>query len=849
MMAKSLLSKSYWPTMIIAAFSFLFLAHVGQSGRTHITSTTGCSCHSSSTNCVVTITGPDTVATNSVNIYTITISGTGSSLGGGAIDIATNSGTIVSSDSYLAVSGTTNTEIVSASRKPATSGTITYVVNYTAPTTTGSAKLCATGIWTNGSGSSGDYWAFAPDKAITIISTATTVPDVPVLVSPASGAIDQPKFGMQFVWNRAANAEKYTFQIGTSNAFSTILYSDTTLIDSSVVLPNIGLQNATTYYWRVLARNTIGSSTWSNVNNFTTIAGAPLSGIKTVGGIASDYTTLRGALADLSAQGTTAPGVTFVLKAGTYAEDTLVIQTTTASASAPVIITPESGASVAIIGAGSATSPFVIKVDNTSFVTIDGGASRSLTISGSSANAQRGVLISGNSPYCNVKNCIIRSGAYSSNSCSAVELSSGVAKAQANYSKIDGNIIRNAYYGIRLTGNGASDSLLNVTISNNLIDSVAIGGIYTTNTAYGKIYGNDVSVLLGGGAALTSAMYGIYAGSNTDYIRIYNNRVHDINQQSTSSSITYGISTNTGAAGHGGNVIYNNMVNLNITQANGTGSIYPLYISESTFPDSVLFNTVKLQGSGTGVRSSTCFYKGSVTGSCVVKNNVLINLRTDATTGIATAIGRPSTGTTATMVSDYNDLYTGTDTAQHKIGRFSTASYYNTLALWAAANAGDASSISQDVSFLSDTDLHINSGVTSGLKNAGVPIPGYTTDIDGDIRNTTHPDIGADEFSGNITAVSSGNIYKVDDMELSQNFPNPFNPSTEIHFSVRNSQYVTLKAYSITGTEVATLFEGFAEANTKHAVTFNASALPSGIYYYVLNANNQLAVKKMTLLK
>ncbi len=849
-MSKTTMQKIYWPLMIIPFISLIFMAHMGQSGRTHITSTSGCSCHSSSTNCVVTITGPDTVKTNSLNTYTIVISGSGSSLGGGAIDIATNSGTIASSDSYLTTSGTTGVELVSASRKPATSGTITYVVNYTAPSVPGSAKFCATGMWSNGSGSSSDYWAFAPDKAIVIISSATALPDVPALNSPAKNAIDQPKQGIQFSWNRSANTEKFSFQLSSSNSFSTLLYSDTTLTDTSLVMPTLGLLNATMYYWRVLSRNSLGSSAWSDVFNFTTIAGAPLTGTKTIGGANPEYATIRSALNDLNAQGVAAPGVTFLLRAGTYSEDTLSIQTTTSNSAAPIIFAPESTDAVTIVGAGSATSPFVIKVDNTAYVTFDGGPGKALTIAGFGTNAQRGIYVAGNSPYCTIKNCIVKSGAYSSSSYCAVELSSVTAKALPHNSKIDGNIIRNAYYGVRLTGNGASDSLLNVTVSNNLVDSVAIGGIYTTNTAYCKVYGNDVSALLGGGASLTSAMYGIYAGSNTDFMRIYNNRVHDINQQSTSSSITYGISTNTGASGHGGNVIYNNFINLNLTQANGTGSIYPLYVSESTNPDSVLFNTVKLQGTGTGARSSTCFYKGSATGSCVVKNNIFINLRTDGTTGIASAIGRPSTGTTATMVSDYNNLYVGnSDTTQHKIGRFSTTSYFVTLPLWAAANSGDASSISEDVPFVSSSDLHINSAVASGLKNAGVPIPGYATDIDGDARNITHPDIGADEFSGNPTSVSKDNAMLPVEMELMQNFPNPFNPSTDIQFTVKNSKYVTLKIFSLIGKEVTTLFDGYAVGGIRNSVRFNAGALSSGIYYYVLTDGSDRQIRKMTLLK
>ena len=848
-MIKKLSNKAFIPACAIVLSSLMFIATVGKSGRTHIDSTTGCSCHTQSTNCVITISGPDTVAPNSVSTYTIVISGAGSTLGGGAIDIATNSGKITSTDTYLKISGTAGTEIVTSSRKPSTASTITYILSYTAPASAGSAKLCATGMWSSGSGSSGDYWAFAPDKTIAIVPTATTVPDVPVPVAPVTGATGQAKIGIQFVWNRAANTEHYTFQLSNANSFTSVIYTDTTLIDSTLVLPNVGLTNSTKYYWRVLATNYLGSSSWSSAYDFTTVAGSPLTGVKTIGGTSPDYLTIKSALNDLSVQGTTAPGVTFTIRDGNYTVDTLVVQTATSNASSPVTIKPESGATVSITGTAGASSPFVIKIDNTSYVTIDGGSTRSLSIIGSGTNAQRAVYVVGNSQFTTIKNCIVKAGAYSSGSYNAIELSSPTAKMSAHNSVIENNIVGSAYYGIRLIGNGASDSLLNVVVKNNIVDSVAVAGIYTTNTAYGQIYGNDVSVLLGGGSALTSAMYGIYAGSNTDNMRIYNNRVHDINQQSTSTSITYGISSNTGASGQGGNVIYNNFISLNITQANGTGSIYPIYISESTIPDSVLFNTVKLSGTGTGIRSSTGFYKGSTTGSCVVKNNILINIRTDAATAIATAIGRPSTGTTATMISDYNDLYVGTDTVQHKIGRLSTASYYQTLASWAAINAGDAGSISEDAPFISDTDLHIKAGITTGLKNAGTPIPGYTKDIDGELRNSTHPDMGADEFSGKVTSVEAVNTVLPSGFGLRQNYPNPFNPATTIQFVVQHDEFATVKIYSMVGQELKTLFANNAVGGQLQTVHFDASELSSGAYYYILITATGSDVKKMILLK
>ena len=83
---------------------------------------------------------------------------------------------------------------------------------------------------------------------------------------------------------------------------------------------------------------------------------------------------------------------------------------------------------------------------------------------------------------------------------------------------------------------------------------------------------------------------------------------------------------------------------------------------------------------------------------------------------------------------------------------------------------------------------------------------------------------------------------------LEQNYPNPFNPTTNINFSIPQSGSVTLKVYNTLGAEVKTLIsENMAAGN--HTVKFNATELPSGIYFYTLNSNNVSITKKMMLIK
>ena len=83
---------------------------------------------------------------------------------------------------------------------------------------------------------------------------------------------------------------------------------------------------------------------------------------------------------------------------------------------------------------------------------------------------------------------------------------------------------------------------------------------------------------------------------------------------------------------------------------------------------------------------------------------------------------------------------------------------------------------------------------------------------------------------------------------LHQNYPNPFNPSTKITFTLEKSGFASLTVYNILGQKVATVVSGNLSAGT-HEFNFNAANLSSGIYMYKLESNNNVAVKKMMLLK
>lgn len=83
---------------------------------------------------------------------------------------------------------------------------------------------------------------------------------------------------------------------------------------------------------------------------------------------------------------------------------------------------------------------------------------------------------------------------------------------------------------------------------------------------------------------------------------------------------------------------------------------------------------------------------------------------------------------------------------------------------------------------------------------------------------------------------------------LADAFPNPFNPSTTISFSLPEAQDITLSVYNVGGQLVQTLVSGVVEMGL-HNVTFDASELSSGMYLYTLETPSQSVTKKMVLVK
>jgi pectate lyase len=100
-----------------------------------------------------------------------------------------------------------------------------------------------------------------------------------------------------------------------------------------------------------------------------------------------------------------------------------------------------------------------------------------------------------------------------------------------------------------------------------------------------------------------------------------------------------------------------------------------------------------------------------------------------------------------------------------------------------------------------------------------------------------------------VTSVASLSASIPAQMSLKQNYPNPFNPATLIMFTVAKTGYATVKVYDMIGREVATLFNGLASTGRDYTLSFDASRLSSGIYFYRLISAGKVETRKMVLMK
>jgi hypothetical protein len=146
--------------------------------------------------------------------------------------------------------------------------------------------------------------------------------------------------------------------------------------------------------------------------------------------------------------------------------------------------------------------------------------------------------------------------------------------------------------------------------------------------------------------------------------------------------------------------------------------------------------------------------------------------------------------------------------------------------------------------------LFSNEGDSLGLRNEGLTILNVQTltlDNNGYVYVGTGNGVWRRPLSEIVTSVEE-ETNQPTDFILSQNYPNPFNPNTTFRYSIPQTSNVVIKVFDVLGNEIETLVNEEKPVGT-YEITWNATNLSSGIYFYQLRAGSFVETKKMILMK
>jgi hypothetical protein len=458
-----------------------------------------------------------------------------------------------------------------------------------------------------------------------------------------------------------------------------------------------------------------------------------LNGVYTLGGNNADFVDFADLMMTLVNCGMSGP-TTIKVNPGTYNEQVMFPDSIIGIDSLnplTIVSSTNNKSDVIITYAPSSSENYVVGFDSVSWINI-----KDISIKSIGSSSATAVLLNDYSSNITIDNCFIKSVYGNNYYTKAIRVEGGsIHDIVISNNKIDGG-----YYAISLYGT-YSNRQNRITITNNEIFNFYRHGIdihYTNspiikyNNIHRKYYNNNTS------------LNGIYIAYGT-FLNIESNQIKLI-----PDAASYGIyvSSSNGVAGTEA-IIANNMVS--ISGSSTSSSIYGIRINACSYLG-IYYNSVGISaGSGT---STTAFYvSGTSSTNNVVKNNIFAHFNS----GLAFY---HSSGTFSNL--DYNAYYTN-GLVIMKWGGYSGTSVATSSGITGirSASSMDTNSIVTKPYFYSATNLH---SYGSSINGAGDVISMITTDFDGQLRSTSTPDIGADEFT--ISSIDAGALSIVSPIDV-----------------------------------------------------------------------------------
>lgn len=573
--------------------------------------------------------------------------------------------------------------------------------------------------------SSGLIQSNRPNVSLRIQTPSTLNNDAGVaqLVYPTGGVIANSNFDVKAKIKNygldtltSANVE---WQLdGTSQAtynFSGLIEPDTISGELNLGTLNVSQGAHALKLWTTNPNGTFDDNTGNDTLEMSFYGCANLlSGTYTIGGTSADYQDFSEALLGLTQCGINGP-VTFNVNSGTYNEQLNIPVISGASATNTITFQSATGDSTAVILKHNAAYPgenYLVKLDGVSNIAFKG-----MTFETEDSTLARAVVLKNNPENISFQN----------NRFLTIDLADESDDRALVYTEDTvGNTIEflnnrfeNGANALTLLGSG----MQNVTVNHNVFENQYASAALITGAETAEVKNNLVNT-----ASLYDSFNGIALNQASGSFEISYNELY-----ASSTQIGYGIIVN-GSQGDSLNhaSVYNNAVLIN-ANAGGTTLSAGIINLESRFVD-YYFNTVKMTGNDQN-STAVAVYDNTPgeTRGIIVKNNIFSNFAD----GYAVYTQNVDS---AYVDNDYNNLYI--DGSGDYI--YNDGTIISNLADWRIATGDAVNSVNIDPYFAAANDLH----TTNNLLNAtATPIAGITDDIDGDSRDSSTPDIGADEFN------------------------------------------------------------------------------------------------------
>ncbi len=443
----------------------------------------------------------------------------------------------------------------------------------------------------------------------------------------------------------------------------------------------------------------------------TSLAG----GTYTIGGNNPDYVDFTEAATDLNNHGICG-SVVFEVADGTYPENIELIDVYGVSSSNTITFQSVSGDSSAVIltsNGNSTLTNYVVRLENTSYVSF-----KNITLQSTSSTYSKVLVLASKPSHISIQNCVIKNtsqltGSTSNNERNLIHSVDSIG----DYFHLEHSKLINGNKAVLLNGGYAAKS--DWEISNNEFVNNAAGSISLIMTKSCNIESNTI----------TSALIdienhkAISIDVGSDSINIVKNKF-DLNANAACQALSI---TNSNGSLQKSILVANNFIRINQI----TGSDWSAAIDASASKNlSIYHNNISLSGSYTQTAALyVSNYTITDTENLNIKNNVFANYISGS------YIYKFVNCDTASYSADYNALHNAN-------GGFISGTI-NTLSDWQTANPEAMHSMIENPYYTSITDLHV---LNNSLNGSALLLTNVADDIDGDIRDITNPDIGADEF-------------------------------------------------------------------------------------------------------